>query len=109
VFVCVRLFVVVCLLLNQAVRIVCRGKTHVCKTVTFWERSRDNLPLTSAFTGIVATLHMGAFTCHKLFGLPITNDDTVEIGSSSVTRGTGMGLLLRNCSMVCVDEAFMLR
>lgn len=85
-----------------------RGKTHVMRVIAAWERSQGNLPLSCAFTGIVAAMHIGGVTCHRLCGLPISSDD-VTGGASSITRNSEMGMLLRAGSAIICDESYMLR
>jgi len=85
-----------------------RGKTHVMRVIAAWERSQDGLPLSCAYTGIVAAMHLGGMTAHRLFGLPITST-AGETAGSSISRGSEKGQLLAAGSAIIVDEAFMLR
>jgi hypothetical protein len=61
-----------------------------------------------AYTGIVAAMHLGGMTAHRLFGLPITST-AGETAGSSISRGSEKGQLLAAGSAIIVDEAFMLR
>ena len=85
-----------------------RGKTHVMRAIAAWERSQEGLPLSCAYTGIVAAMHLGGMTAHRLFGLPITSS-AGETAGSSISRGSEKGQLLAAGSAIIVDEAFMLR
>ena len=83
-----------------------RGKTFVIKLICAWERAQGHIPLVGAYTGIVATLHLGGMTDHRIWGLSI-DTDVFNPGRSSLTRGSEMGALHRASSLYAIDEVFM--
>jgi len=62
--------------------------------------------LTSAPSALAASLHMGGTTCHKCFGLPVTNDREKRV--SLLSARSYQGSALRLCDMLIIDEFSMI-
>lgn len=62
--------------------------------------------LTAAYTGIAASLLPNAFTTHKLFGLPLEDDNESEC--TTITRQSTSGKLLQSVDTLIIDEVSML-
>ena len=71
-----------------------------------WERSRGYLPVFGAYTGIVALLHVLGMTDHRLFGLPVDNDESAP-GISKIRPSDALGELLAAATMIGLDEVLM--
>jgi hypothetical protein len=77
-------------------------------TIGAWERSMGHLPVFAAYTGIVSLLHLLGMTCHRLFGLPISNDETPGVRPVSTLQfGSEIAKLLRAATMIGIDEVLM--
>ena len=80
------------------------GKTHVVKHLIVKLRELGFKVLSSAYSGIAASLIPGAVTAHRLFGLP-TDDDQF---SSTIGENTFAYKLLLQASAFIIDECSML-
>ena len=81
------------------------GKTTVAKGLIHAARSRGQIALACASSGIAATLLPKGQTAHSAFKIPIENlnpDSTCHIGGRS-----GKAALMRQIALVVWDEAFM--
>jgi hypothetical protein len=69
-----------------------------------------HLPVFSAYTGIVSLLHLMGMTCHRLFGLPVSNEETPGTTPTSTLKpGSEVAKLLRAATMIGIDEVLMLK
>ena len=73
-----------------------RGKSFVLKLLLSYLRTKDEVALACASTGLAATLYEDAFTAHTLFGIPVGCGDNAV---SSVTSDSNRAELLRNSSV----------
>jgi len=82
------------------------GKTFLCQCISAYLRSQNKIVLTSAPSALAAALHMGGSTCHKCFGLPVTNDRVRR--TSMISPRSYQGTALRICDLIIIDEFSML-
>jgi len=82
------------------------GKTYLCQCISAYLRSIGKVVLTSAPSALAASLHMAGCTCHKCFGLPVTNDRVTR--TSSLHARSYQGTALRIADLLIVDEFSML-
>jgi len=80
------------------------GKTYVVKHLITKLRSIGFRVLSSAYSGIAASLIPGAVTAHRLFGLP-TDDEQF---SSTIGENTFAYKLLKRATAFIIDECSML-
>ena len=80
------------------------GKTFLYNTIMHYVRSRDELVLPCAFTGIAATLLEGGITSHSRFKLPIPINET---STCNVRHGTTTANELKQAKVIIWDEASM--
>lgn len=62
--------------------------------------------LTAAYTGIAASLLPNGMTTHKLFGLPLEDDNESDI--TSITPQSLSGQILQRADVIIIDEISML-
>jgi len=82
------------------------GKTFLCQCISAFLRSKNKIVLTSAPSALAASLHMAGTTCHKCFGLPVTNDRKKR--TSSLGCRSYQGTALRLSDLLVIDEFSML-
>lgn len=81
------------------------GKTYIQRVLMSYVKSKNQVVLPVAFTGIAASLVEGGRTLHNQFKLPIPIFDT---SVSSVTPNSPHGQKLLSAKMVIIDEASMM-
>ena len=82
------------------------GKTTVAKTLIHAARSRGQIVIACASSGIAATLLPRGQTAHSAFQIPIENlspESSCQIGGRS-----GKAELMRRVTLIIWDEAFMI-
>lgn len=82
------------------------GKTFLCQCLSATLRSMRKIVMTSAPSALAASLHMAGTTCHKCFGLPVTNDRVKR--TSTLTARSYQGIALRLCDLLIIDEFSMM-
>ena len=82
------------------------GKTTVAKTLIHAARSRGQIVLACASSGIAATLLPKGQTAHSTFGIPIEN--LTKTSTCSVKGRSGKAKLLQQVVFIVWDEAFMI-
>ena len=80
------------------------GKTYVAETILAKVRSKSDIAIAVAFSGIAALLLSGGRTVHSRFNLPIEFDDTTM---GDISRGDNLAELLRQTKVIIWDEAPM--
>ncbi|XP_059179144.1 uncharacterized protein LOC131958244 [Physella acuta] len=80
------------------------GKTFLYNTIMHYVRSKKELVLPCAFTGIAATLLEGGITSHSRFKLPIPINET---STCNVRHGTNTANELKKAKVIIWDEASM--
>jgi hypothetical protein len=81
------------------------GKTFVEEALLSYVRSRDEVAVPCAWSGIAAILLAGGRTCHTTFGLPVplpAYDVNCKVSAQS-----GKGAVLRAAKLIIWDEAPM--
>ena len=82
------------------------GKTTVATTLIHAARSRGQIVLACASSGIAATLLPKGQTAHSTFGIPVEN--LTKDSTCSVKGRSGRAKLLQKVAFVVWDEAFMI-
>ncbi|GJY75445.1 ATP-dependent DNA helicase PIF1-like protein [Tanacetum coccineum] len=81
------------------------GKTYIWKTLSAAIRSKGEIVLNVASSGIASLLLTGGRTAHSRFGIPINvNEDSF----CSITAGTDLAALLIKMSLIIWDKAPMM-
>ena len=80
------------------------GKTYVAEALLAYVRSKKQIAIAVAFSGIAALLLPGGRTVHSRFNLPLEPDDS-QMGH--VKRGTNVAELIQKAKMILWDEAPM--
>jgi hypothetical protein len=80
------------------------GKTFVCNTIAAAVRSRGDVALCVASSGIAALLLEGGRTAHSVFKIPIPVD---EASVASIKRNTQMHKVLERTKVIIWDEVPM--
>ena len=81
------------------------GKTYLYKTIMYIGRSRNEIVLPFATTGIAATLLPEGRTVHSGFRLPVPLDKT---SVSRITETLPEATKIRNAILIIIDEITML-
>ena len=81
------------------------GKTYVEQALLHKIRSRGEIALACAWSGVAATLLEGGRTCHATFGFPVPLPR--ENVGSSIKAQQGRAQVLRAASLIIWDEAPM--
>ncbi|GKA41174.1 putative diphthine methyl ester synthase [Tanacetum coccineum] len=81
------------------------GKTYIWKTLSAAIRSKGEIVLNVASSGIAPLLLTGGRTAHSRFGIPINVN---EYSFCSITAGTDLVALLIKTSLIIWDEAPMM-
>ena len=84
------------------------GKTFVISLILAAIRSKNQIALAVASSGIAATLLEGGRTAHSALKLPI-NLLTVDKPTCSVTKNSATAKLMRECKIIIWDECTMNR
>ena len=82
------------------------GKTFVIFLILAAIRSKNQIALAVAFSGIAATLLEGGRTAQSALKLPI-NLLTVDKPTCSVTKNSATAKLMRECKIIIWDECTM--
>ena len=80
------------------------GKTHVQNAVLQKLRSRGDIALAVASSGIAATLLQGGTTAHSKFKIPLDAD---QQSTCNITKSTNLACLFRAAKLIFWDEAPM--
>ncbi|CAN0920587.1 ATP-dependent DNA helicase PIF4 [Linum grandiflorum] len=81
------------------------GKTYLYKCIISEIRSRDQITLAVASSGIAATLLPDGCTAHSLFKIPL---EVYHSSTCAVRKGTQLAELLRSATVIIWDEAPMI-
>ncbi|GBP29212.1 ATP-dependent DNA helicase pif1 [Eumeta japonica] len=79
------------------------GKTFVISLILATIRSRCDIALALASSGIAATLLDGGRTAHSALKLPL-NLNTIDTPTCNISRSNAMGKLLMQCKLIVWDE-----
>ena len=79
------------------------GKTFLLNTILAKVRLVGKIALASASSGIAATLLVGGKTAHTTFGIPLKLQH-IESPTSSVGKGTNHAEMLKQASLIVIDE-----
>ncbi|XP_026482511.1 uncharacterized protein LOC113389708 [Ctenocephalides felis] len=82
------------------------GKTFVISLILATIRSRCDIALVLASSGIAATLLDGGRTAHSALKLPL-NLNTIDTPTCNISRSSAMGKLLTQCKLIVCDECTM--
>lgn len=82
------------------------GKTFVISLILATIRSRCDIALALASSGIAATLLDGGRTAHSALELPL-NLNTIDTPTCNISRSSAMGKLLMQCKLIVWDECTM--
>ncbi|CAB3242523.1 unnamed protein product [Arctia plantaginis] len=82
------------------------GKTFVILLILATIRSRCNIALALASSGIAATLLDGGRTAHSALKLPLILN-TIDTPTYNISRSNAMGKLLMQCKLIVWDECTM--
>ncbi|XP_025406670.1 uncharacterized protein LOC112680704 [Sipha flava] len=82
------------------------GKTFVISLILATIRSRCDIALALASSGIAATLLDGGRTAHSALKLPL-NLNTIDTPTCNISRSSAMGKLLMQCKLIVWDECTM--
>ena len=83
------------------------GKTFLLNTVLATIRSRCEIALATASSGIAATLLCGGRTLHSRFKIPL-DAHRQELPMCSIKKGTVLAKIIIDCKAIIVDEAPMI-
>ncbi|XP_056859714.1 uncharacterized protein LOC130508302 [Raphanus sativus] len=81
------------------------GKTFLWKLLSAAIRSRGDIVLNVASSGIASLLLQGGRTAHSRFGIPLSPD---EFSSCNMAHGTDQANLVKEASLIIWDEAPMM-
>ena len=81
------------------------GKTFIWKLLSAAIRSRGDIVLNVALSGIASLLLPGGRTAHSRFGIPLSPD---EFSTCTMTHGTDQANLVKEASLIIWDEAPMM-
>ncbi|CAB3260103.1 unnamed protein product [Arctia plantaginis] len=82
------------------------GKTFVISLILATIRSRCDIALALASSGIAATLLDGGRTANSALKLPL-NSNTIDTPTCNISRSNAMGKLLMQCKLIVWDECTM--
>ena len=82
------------------------GKTFVIKLILASFRSKSDIALAVASSGIAATLLPGGRTAHSALKLPL-NLHSTETPTCNISKSSGMGKVLQQCKLIIWDECTM--
>lgn len=81
------------------------GKTFIWRLLSAAIRSRGDIVLNVASSGIASLLLPGGRTAHSRFGIPLSPD---EFSTCNITHGTDQANLVKEASLIIWDEAPMM-
>ncbi|XP_048604578.1 ATP-dependent DNA helicase PIF1-like [Brassica napus] len=81
------------------------GKTFLWKLLSATIRSRGDIVLNVASSGIASLLLQGGRTAHSRFGIPLNPD---EFSSCTISHGSDQANLVKESSLIIWDEAPMM-
>lgn len=81
------------------------GKTFIWRLLSSAIRSRGDIVLNVASSGIASLLLPGGRTAHSRFGIPINPD---EFSTCNITPGSDLANLIKESSLIIWDEAPMM-
>lgn len=82
------------------------GKTFLISLILAAIRSKNNIALAIASSGIAANLLDGGQTAHSALKLPLNIQDA-DSPTCNISKNSGMGTVLKNCKIVIWDECTM--
>jgi ABC-type ATPase involved in cell division len=82
------------------------GKTFLNKALLAKLHNQQKLAVTTATSGVAASIMPGGRITHTRFKIPLTIDDG---GYCSFTKQSGTATLLRTASLIIWDEASMIK
>ncbi|UYV77959.1 hypothetical protein LAZ67_15003037 [Cordylochernes scorpioides] len=82
------------------------GKTFLINLILATIRSRNEIAVAIASSGIAATLLDGGRTAHSALKLPL-NLHTIETPTCNISKNSGMGKVLQTCKLIIWDECTM--
>jgi hypothetical protein len=82
------------------------GKTFLISLILATIRSRNNIALAIASSGIAATLLDGGRTAHSALKLPL-NIQITETPTCNIVKNSGMLKVLQSCQLIIWDECTM--
>lgn len=82
------------------------GKTKILNVLLSKVRSRGDIAIAVATSGIAATLFRGGATAHSVLNIPIDINSSVQ-RTCNIKKNTNKGELLRRCKLLVWDEATM--
>ena len=82
------------------------GKTFLLNTVLATIRSRSEIALATASSGIAATLLSGGRTLHSRFRVPL-DAHRQELPMCNIQKGTVLAKIISDCKAIIVDKAPM--
>lgn len=82
------------------------GKTFLISLILATIRSKNDIALAVASSGIAATLLDGGRTAHSAFKLPL-NIQYTETPICNISKSSGMGEVLQRCKLIVWDEVTM--
>ncbi|GFU99553.1 ATP-dependent DNA helicase PIF1 [Trichonephila clavipes] len=82
------------------------GKTFLLSLILATIRSRNNIALAIASSGIEGTLLDGGRTTHSALKLPLNFQNT-EAPTCNISKNSGMGKVLQTCQIIIWDECTM--
>lgn len=83
------------------------GKTFLINLLLAKVRYGGKIALAVASSGIAATLLVGGRTAHSTFKLPLKYDSDDTTSVCNVSKQSGTGKLVQECSLIIWDEASM--
>ncbi|XP_039292573.1 uncharacterized protein LOC120353338 [Nilaparvata lugens] len=82
------------------------GKTFLIRLILATVRSKSDIALALASSGIAATLLPGGRTAHSALKLPL-NMQIIETPTCNISKASGMGKVLQKCKLIVWDECTM--
>ncbi|BHF84822.1 hypothetical protein SprV_0902797400 [Sparganum proliferum] len=82
------------------------GKTFLLRLILTAIRSKNDIAVALASSGIAATLLPGGRTAHSALKLPL-NVHFVETPMCNISKSSGMGKVLQKCKLIVWDECTM--
>ena len=86
----------------------CTGKTFLLATILSKIRSRGEIAIATAASGIAATLLAGGKTVHSMFKVPLNTARSDTLPTCNINRGTALACMLRDAKAIIIDEATVL-
>ena len=82
------------------------GKKRLIRFLLASIRSKNDITLALASSGIATTLLAGGITAHSALKLPLIMQST-EIPMCNISKSSGMGKVLQQCKLIVWDECTM--